>query len=116
MKHRFWTRAAVAMALVAVLAASIVILTVPPYRTACKAQLTGFLELARGLGAWGPIIVGAAFIPACLFFLPGSPLTLFGGFAFGQTFGGLAVVVVCVSAGSTLGATAAFLVGRSVAR
>jgi uncharacterized membrane protein YdjX (TVP38/TMEM64 family) len=116
MKHRYWIRAAVAVALVAVLAASIVILTVPVYRSEFNARLTGFLEAMQGLGPWGPIIVGAAFIPACLSFLPGSPLTLFGGFAFGQTFGGLAAVVTCISAGSTLGATAAFLVGRSVAR
>jgi len=116
MKHRFWIRAAVAGALVAVFAASIVILTVPTYRSEFNDRLTGFLQVVRGYGPGGPVIVGAAFIPACLFFLPGSPLTLFGGFAFGQTFGGLTLVVACVSAGSTLGATAAFLVGRSVAR
>jgi uncharacterized membrane protein YdjX (TVP38/TMEM64 family) len=116
MKHRFWIRAAVAGALVAVLGASIVILTVPAYRSEFNARLTGFLQVVRGYGPWGPVVVGAAFIPVCLVFLPGAPLTLFGGFAFGQTIGGLAVVVMCVSAGSTLGATAAFLVGRSVAR
>jgi uncharacterized membrane protein YdjX (TVP38/TMEM64 family) len=116
MKHRLWIRAGLAVGLLAVLVASTVILAVPEYRSAFNAQLTGFLEAVRGLGTWGPVIVGAAFIPACLFFLPGSPLTLFGGFAFGQTFGGLALVTACVSAGSTLGASAAFLVGRSVAR
>jgi uncharacterized membrane protein YdjX (TVP38/TMEM64 family) len=116
MKHRFWVRAAVAVALVTVLAASTVIVTVPVCRSGFNERLTGFLEAVRGYGAWGPVIVGAAFIPACLVFLPGSPLTLFGGFAFGQSFGGLALVAACVSAGSTLGATVAFLVGRSVAR
>src|SRR5262249_42529797 len=62
----------------------------------------------------GPMIVGAAFVPACLLFLPGSPLTLFGGFAFGGTLRGLALVAGCVSAGSTLRAALALLVGRTV--
>jgi len=116
MKHRLWIRVGAAAVVLAVFAISTVVVTVPAYRSAFNARLTGFLETVRGLGSWGPVIVGAAFIPACLFFLPGSPLTLFGGFAFGQTFGGLALVTACVSAGSTLGASAAFLVGRSVAR
>jgi uncharacterized membrane protein YdjX (TVP38/TMEM64 family) len=116
MKRRFWIRIGLAIVLVAALAASTVVLTVPHYRTAFNARLTGFLEAVRGLGAWGPVIVGASFIPACLFFLPGSPLTLFGGFAFGGTLPGLALVTACISAGSTVGASVAFLVGRSVAR
>jgi uncharacterized membrane protein YdjX (TVP38/TMEM64 family) len=116
MNLRLWIRAGFAVVVVAVLAASTVILTVPAYRSEFNARLTGFLDAVRGWGTWGPVLVGAAFIPVCLFFLPGSPLTLFGGFAFGQTFRGLALVAACISAGSTLGATAAFLVGRSVAR
>jgi uncharacterized membrane protein YdjX (TVP38/TMEM64 family) len=116
MKHRLWIRAGLTLMLVAMLAASTAILTVPAYRTAFNARLTGFLEAVRGLDGWGPVIVGAAFVPACLFSLPGSPLTLFGGFAFGGTFQGLAAVTACVSAGSTMGASAAFLVGRSLAR
>jgi uncharacterized membrane protein YdjX (TVP38/TMEM64 family) len=116
MKHRLWIRAGLAVVLLALLAGSTVILTIPAYRAAFNERLTGFLETVRGLGGWGPVIVGAAFIPACVFFLPGSPLTLFGGFAFGGTFAGLAAVSACVSAGSTLGASAAFLAGRSLAR
>ncbi|MGE5194252.1 MAG: TVP38/TMEM64 family protein [Deltaproteobacteria bacterium] len=116
MQPRLWIRAALAVGLLAALAASTAILTVPAWRMTFNTRLTGFLEAVRGLGSWGPVAVGLAFIPACLFFLPGSPLTLFGGFAFGGTFRGLAAVTVCVSVGSTLGASAAFLVGRSVAR
>jgi uncharacterized membrane protein YdjX (TVP38/TMEM64 family) len=116
MKLRFGIRAGLAVVLLAMLAASSVILTVPACRTTFNTRLTGFLETVRGFDVWGPAVVGAAFIPACLFFLPGSPLTLFGGFAFGRTFQGLAAVVACVSIGSTMGASAAFLVGRSLAR
>ncbi len=116
MRHRLWIRAGLAVVLLGLLAASTVVLAVPAFRAEFNARLSGFLETVRGLGGWGPVIIGAAFIPACLCFLPGSPLTLFGGFAFGGTFRGLTAVTACVSAGSTVGAAAAFLVGRSLAR
>lgn len=116
MKRFLSLRAALGLLLVTVLAASTAILAVPSYRTAFNNRLTGFLEWIQQLGAWGPVAVGAAFIPACLLFLPGSPLTLFGGFAFGGTLAGLVRVVAAVSAGSTLGASLAFLSGRYLAR
>jgi len=116
MKYRLWIRAGLAAAIVAGFAVSTMVITVPAYRAAFNVRLTAFLESVRGLGVWGPVIVGASFVPACLFFLPGSLLTLFGGFAFGGTLRGLAAVTACISMGSTLGATAAFLVGRLVAR
>jgi len=53
----------------------------------------------------------AAYVVACVLVIPGSILTLAGGFVFGLTMG-----VVLVSAGSVLGAAAAFLVGRFFAR
>lgn len=109
-------RAALAILLLIALVGSTVVLFVPEYRVAFNVHLTGLLESVRQLDAWGPVVVGAAYIPSCLFFLPGSLLTLFGGFAFGGTFREMAVVTACVSAGSTLGASAAFIVGRTVAR
>ena len=51
------------------------------------------------------------YVVACLLFVPGSLLTLGTGFLFGVVWG-----TVTVSIGSTLGATAAFLVGRTLAR
>ena len=105
-----------AILLTAAFIASALVLAVPAWRAAFNAWLADFLESVRALGAWGPVVVGLAFIPACVFFLPGSPLTLFGGFAFGNTLAGLAVVTGCVSAGSTIGASLAFLIGRTVAR
>jgi uncharacterized membrane protein YdjX (TVP38/TMEM64 family) len=62
-------------------------------------------------GPWGPIIFILLYIIACVFFLPGSILTLGAGLLFGVVKG-----LIIVSIASTLGATAAFLVGRYLAR
>ena len=64
-----------------------------------------------GLGAWGPVMFILLYIVACIFFLPGSVLTLAAGALFGVAWGSL-----YTSIGATLGATAAFLVGRYAAR
>ena len=69
------------------------------------------LEWTEGLGIWGPVFVAAFYIVACVLFLPGSVLTLGTGFIFK-----LIVGTITVSIGSTLGACAAFWVGRTVAR
>ena len=69
------------------------------------------LEWTQGLGIWGPVFVVAFYIVACILFLPGSILTLGAGFLFKVIAG-----TITVSIGSTLGACAAFLVGRTVAR
>jgi len=67
-----------------------------------------WIEDNRGIGALA--FVGL-YIVATVFGLPGSILTLAGGAIFGLLLGFL-----FVSAGSTLGATGAFLVGRYLAR
>ncbi len=56
-------------------------------------------------------VIVASYIVACVLLLPGSLLTLGAGFIL-KTFWG----TVTVSVGSTLGACAAFLVGRTIAR
>jgi uncharacterized membrane protein YdjX (TVP38/TMEM64 family) len=63
------------------------------------------------LGPWGPFIFIAVYVVSTVFFIPGSVLTLGAGAVFGVVWGS-----VYVSIGSTLGATAAFLVGRYLAR
>ncbi len=68
------------------------------------------LEWTQGLGIWGHVFMVAFYIVACVFLLPGSILTLGAGLIFGL------VGVVTVSIGSTLGACAAFWIGRTVAR
>jgi uncharacterized membrane protein YdjX (TVP38/TMEM64 family) len=75
------------------------------------ARLRGAAEAIAGLGAWGPPLFALLYVAAAVCFLPGSVLTLGAGAIFGVPRG---VAIVSVSA--TLGATAAFLVGRYLAR
>lgn len=63
------------------------------------------------LGSWGAIAFIVLYIFATVAFLPGSILTLGAGGVFGVFFG-----TVYVFIGATLGAIAAFLVGRYLAR
>ncbi|MDP3073207.1 MAG: TVP38/TMEM64 family protein [Opitutaceae bacterium] len=76
-----------------------------------RALLRSALDFIQGLGVWGPVIFVALYIVATVLFVPGSALTLGAGALFGVTLGS-----VLVSIGATLGATAAFLVGRYLAR
>lgn len=69
------------------------------------------LDWVAGLGVWGPVAFGLIYILAAVLLIPGSLLTLGAGVVFGVVQGS---AVVAVSA--TLGATAAFLVGRYAAR
>ncbi len=64
-----------------------------------------------GAGALGWIVFVGVYVLASVFALPASVLTIGAGFAFG-VFHGFALV----SAGSTIGAAAAFLVSRHFAR
>ncbi len=63
------------------------------------------------LGAVGAIAFIVLYIIATVAFLPGSILTLGAGVVFGVVWGSIYVFI-----GATLGATAAFLVGRYLAR
>lgn len=76
-----------------------------------RAVLREGLDAIGRLGAWGPVLFIAAYVVATVLFLPGSVLTLGAGAVFGVALGS-----VYVSIASTLGATAAFLVGRYLAR
>jgi uncharacterized membrane protein YdjX (TVP38/TMEM64 family) len=69
------------------------------------------LDAIARLGAWGPVLFVAVYIVAAVLFIPGSALTLGAGAMFGVVWGS-----IYVSIGATLGATAAFLVGRYLAR
>jgi uncharacterized membrane protein YdjX (TVP38/TMEM64 family) len=69
------------------------------------------LEWIASLGAVGALVFIGIYIIAAVAFLPGSVLTLGAGVVFGVWLGALYVFI-----GATLGATAAFLVGRYVAR
>jgi uncharacterized membrane protein YdjX (TVP38/TMEM64 family) len=69
------------------------------------------LEWTQGLGIWSYAFVVAFYVLACVLLLPGSILTLGAGLLFGLVGG-----AITVSIGSTLGACAAFWIGRTVAR
>ena len=63
------------------------------------------------LGPAAPLVFILVWIAACVFFLPGTPVTVVGAFVFGPIWGTIYTLI-----GATLGATAAFLVGRYAAR
>jgi uncharacterized membrane protein YdjX (TVP38/TMEM64 family) len=65
----------------------------------------------EGLGILAPVVFILVWIAACVFFLPGIPVTVVGAFVFGPVWGTVYSLI-----GATLGATAAFLVGRYAAR
>ncbi|MEH1936922.1 MAG: TVP38/TMEM64 family protein [Nostoc sp.] len=76
-----------------------------------QAILRNALQWIDSLGTLGAIAFIALYIIATVAFFPGSILTLGAGVIFGAVWGSLYVFI-----GATLGATAAFLVGRYLAR
>ncbi len=64
-----------------------------------------------GLGWWAPAVFVVLWIVACVFFLPGLPISIAGGLIFGAVWG-----TVYTTIGANLGAVAAFLIGRYFAR
>jgi uncharacterized membrane protein YdjX (TVP38/TMEM64 family) len=81
------------------------------HRLGAGPVLKNALDWIRGLGPLAPIAFVAIYIAACVLFLPGSILTIGAGVIFGVVRGS-----IYVSIAATLGATAAFLVGRYFAR
>jgi uncharacterized membrane protein YdjX (TVP38/TMEM64 family) len=73
--------------------------------------LPRFAAWVESLGVWGPVVFVLGYIVATVAFVPGSLLTLGAGAIFGLVQGTLLVL-----AGATLGASAAFLVSRYLAR
>lgn len=93
-----------AIGLLTLIAISVLVLPV-------QQDLTRFFGWVPQLGPTGAVLFAAAYIPAAILFVPGALLTLGAGFLFGVKLG-----TVIVSLGSTTGAIAAFLVGRTLAR
>jgi uncharacterized membrane protein YdjX (TVP38/TMEM64 family) len=94
-------------AAVAVIAALVVVGRQPGVREGLLAAL-GWIQ---GQGPAGAVVFVLVYVAACVFFIPGSLLGLGAGAIYGVGAG-----AALVSVGSTLGATAAFLVGRYLAR
>ncbi|MDQ3069258.1 MAG: TVP38/TMEM64 family protein [Acidobacteriota bacterium] len=97
-------RLLIVIVLVAAMATAIWLLPVAQWTIALA-------ERARAAGALGIVLFFAAYIVSTVAALPGAILTLAAGFAFGPVWG-LAVA----SPASVLGATCAFLLGRTVLR
>ena len=73
--------------------------------------LRGSLDWISGLGTWGSIAFVFFYVAACILFLPGSLLTLGGGFVFGVVKGSLFVWISAI-----FGVSVSFLIGRYLAR
>ncbi|KAL7081036.1 hypothetical protein ACP275_14G014800 [Erythranthe tilingii] len=65
----------------------------------------------QDLGSWGPVVLAVAYIPLTILAVPASVLTLGGGYLFGLPIG-----FIADSVGATLGAGAAFVLGRTLGR
>ncbi|MEW6349910.1 MAG: FAD-containing oxidoreductase [Thermodesulfobacteriota bacterium] len=102
--HRGSARIVVIVTLAVVAIAALALLPVKRYTL-------DLLQWTQGLGAWGPLFLSAFYVVACVFLLPGSVLTLGAGFLFGLKTGFLSAWI-----GASIGACAAFLVGRTLAR
>jgi uncharacterized membrane protein YdjX (TVP38/TMEM64 family) len=101
-------RAAIKVAVALMLLAALALLAT---RLPLAAWLLGLVEWARAAGPAGGVVYGAGYSAAVVLMLPGSVLTLGAGFAWGPV-GGVLVAVP----GSVVGATLAFLLGRTLAR
>jgi uncharacterized membrane protein YdjX (TVP38/TMEM64 family) len=99
-----WARIVLAVALGGALVAGVLLFPVERWTLALVAWI-------RGAGASGAAVFALAYIAATVLLLPGSILTLGAGFAYGPALG-----LLLASPVSVLAATAAFLLGRSVAR
>ena len=104
MKTTTILRVVVALLLVAAIVAGVTVLPVKDY-------LARLLQAIESVGSWGPVLLAGVYAVACVLFVPGAILTLGAGFLFGVVRG-----TIAVSVGSVLGATAAFLVGRTLLR
>ena len=78
---------------------------------AAGGYLPQFARWVEGLGVWGPVVFTTGYVIATVAFVPGSLLTLAAGAIFGLVRGAVYVFIA-----ATLGASAAFLVARYVAR
>jgi uncharacterized membrane protein YdjX (TVP38/TMEM64 family) len=93
--------------LIAVAVAAVLFLV----RREAGAYVLRFAGWVDGLGVWGPVVFILGYAVAAVAFVPGSLLTLAAGVIFGLAKGTAYTLI-----GATLGASAAFLVARYLAR
>jgi len=75
-----------------------------------KLELDPLCQFIQGLGVWAPVGFIGIYIAATVLFLPGSALTIAGGFLFGPVLG-----VLYNLTGAVVGGTFAFLISRYLA-
>ncbi|HEX7154672.1 MAG TPA: TVP38/TMEM64 family protein [Thermoanaerobaculia bacterium] len=92
---------------VAILAALAVAMRVLPVAQ----LLEQFKAWVQGVGPVGYVLYAVAYVVCCVFIIPAFALTIGAGAIFGFVTGSIIVVI-----GATLGATAAFLLARTVMR
>lgn len=103
-----WRKWIYVAAVLAAVIAAVIYFRVP---ARAQASLQAALEHIKLLGHWAPVLFILLYIVSCVALVPGSVLTIGGGALFGVVQGS-----IYVSVAATLGATAAFLVGRYLAR
>jgi len=69
------------------------------------------VEIIRDSGAWGVLLFVAVYALSTIAMVPGAILTMLAGFVYGPVYGLLVVIPAAL-----LGATSAFLLGRTVLR
>jgi uncharacterized membrane protein YdjX (TVP38/TMEM64 family) len=105
MKNKKWIKPLL------IIAAIVAVLVIAGRYLILQQRLVEVLAWIKELGSAGFFVFALVYVLACIFFIPGSLLTLGAGAIYGVVTGS-----ILVSVSSTLGATAAFLVGRYVAR
>ncbi len=73
--------------------------------------IESFQAWVKDLGPIGYVVYVLVYVIVCVTFLPASPLTIGAGAIFGFVEGAIVVII-----GATLGATASFLLGRTIMR
>lgn len=107
--RRAWLRLVVIV--VVIVAAIFLIRQSGVFDGTLKDQVTRLLTFFDGLGFWAPLVFILIWILACIFLLPGLPVSLAGGLIFGAVWG-----TVWTTIGANIGAAVAFLIGRYAAR
>ncbi|MFP4642821.1 MAG: TVP38/TMEM64 family protein [Spirochaetales bacterium] len=103
-RGRDTVRVIVAVAVLAALLSVGYVLEVPAY-------LQQALRWVEGLGFWGPVLFAILYVAITVLLIPGSILTFGAGAVFGVVPG-----AIYTSVGATIGATFAFLLGRTLMR
>ncbi|MEW6489100.1 MAG: TVP38/TMEM64 family protein [Thermodesulfobacteriota bacterium] len=104
-----WLRAGTLLAVVVAGVAGFRLLGLAEYLRPSNFQ--SLAQAVEGLGWIGPLAYVLLWVAACMFFVPGLPVTLLGAAVFGAWQG-----LLWVTVGANLGAVAAFLAGRYAAR